>query len=74
MIKNVLFDLDGTVTDSGEGITKSVAYALESLGIIETDEDALKEFIGPPLYDTFKEKYNLTHEQAEFAVSKYRPI
>ena len=72
MIKNVLFDLDGTVTDSGEGITKSVSYALESLGIVENDENALKEFIGPPLYDTFKEKYNLTHEQAEFAVSKYR--
>ena len=72
MIENVLFDLDGTVTDSGEGITKSVAYALNALGITENDENALKEFIGPPLYDTFKEKYNLTHEQAEFAVLKYR--
>ena len=41
MIENVLFDLDGTVTDSGEGITKSVAYALDSLGITENDENAL---------------------------------
>ena len=45
----LLFDLDGTLTDSGEGIIKSAQYALEHFGIIENDMDKLNTFIGPPL-------------------------
>jgi phosphoglycolate phosphatase len=47
--KMILFDLDGTLSDPKEGITKSVQYALEKMGMVETDFDKLKRFIGPPL-------------------------
>ena len=47
--KRLLFDLDGTITDPKVGITKSVQYALEAFGIIESDADRLTPFIGPPL-------------------------
>ena len=45
----LLFDLDGTITDPKEGITKSAQYALEAFGIHEPDADKLTPFIGPPL-------------------------
>ena len=48
MYKAILFDLDGTLTESGEGITKCVQYALEKLGRPESDLEKLKVFIGPP--------------------------
>ena len=51
--KYILFDLDGTLTDSSEGITKSVQYALDKLGITENDEAVLKRYIGPPLDESF---------------------
>ena len=47
----ILFDLDGTLTDPGEGITKSVAYALASFGITVQDRRTLYPFIGPPLVE-----------------------
>lgn len=50
MYKVILFDLDGTLTESGEGITKSVQYALERIGKPEPDLEKLKVFIGPPAY------------------------
>ena len=68
----ILFDLDGTLTDSQEGIVNCVKYALESMGIQETDEEKLKLFIGPPLDDMFMEIYNFTPEQALQARIKYR--
>ena len=49
----ILFDLDGTLTDPGEGITNSVAYALRKFGIEVPDRRALYKFIGPPLYESF---------------------
>ena len=72
MINTVLFDLDGTVTDSGEGIINCVDYALKALGINESDRKKLEYFIGPPLKETFRISYNLTEEQAQFALLKYR--
>ena len=68
----VLFDLDGTLTDSQEGITKCVHYALQHFGIEETDYEKLKLFIGPPLDDMFMEIYGFTKEQAVEARWKYR--
>ena len=53
MYKAIFFDLDGTLTESGEGITKSVQYALEKLGKPEEDLDKLRVFIGPPLMEQF---------------------
>ncbi len=72
MYKYILFDLDGTLTDPKEGITKSVQYALKSFGIEEEDLDKLEPFIGPPLKDSFMEFYGFDDAQAEAAVEKYR--
>ena len=68
----ILFDLDGTLTDPGEGITKSVAYALASFGITVQDRRTLYPFIGPPLVESFMGFYGFTAEQAKQAVEKYR--
>ena len=72
MIKAVLFDLDGTISNSKEGITKSVQYALKSFGIEEPDLEKLTAFIGPPLVDSFQRYYNFTEEQAKEAATKFR--
>lgn len=72
MFQYCLFDLDGTLTDPGEGITRCVQYALRSLGIEEPDLKKLEPFIGPPLTDSFMEFYGLTREQAVRAVDAYR--
>ena len=70
--KYIFFDLDGTLTDPKEGITKSVAYALEAYGIHTEDLDALCKFIGPPLKESFMNFYGFDEEKAEEAVEKYR--
>lgn len=72
MFSYILFDLDGTISDPKEGITKSVQYALSSFGIEEPDRDKLEPFIGPPLRDSFMNFYGFTNEQAEEAVARYR--
>ena len=68
----VLFDLDGTLTDPGEGITNSVAYALRQFGIENTDRTQLYKFIGPPLKESFMKFYGFSAQQAEEAVGQYR--
>lgn len=68
----ILFDLDGTLTDPGEGITRSVAYALERFGIQVTDRTTLYPFIGPPLIHSFQQYYGFSAEQASQAVDYYR--
>jgi phosphoglycolate phosphatase len=72
MKKYLLFDLDGTLTDSKVGICTCAQYALASFGIDEPDIDKLEFFIGPPLQDSFKNHYNMSDEQAWQAVEKYR--
>ncbi len=69
----ILFDLDGTLTNPEEGITKAVSYALSHFGIDEP-LDSLKRFIGPPLRVSFSEYYGFSKEDAETAVSKYREV
>ena len=69
--KYVLFDLDGTLTDPKEGITKSFQYALQFFDIQEELSNLLK-VIGPPLLDSFMDFYGFTREKAEAAVEKYR--
>lgn len=68
----ILFDLDGTITDSGEGITKSVQYALNSFDILVDNLEDLNKFIGPPLKDSFKRYYNFDDEKAELGLKRYR--
>lgn len=72
MFQYCLFDLDGTLTDPKEGITKSVQYALRYFGIEEQSLDRLEPFIGPPLKDSFMEFYGLSEEQALKAIEVYR--
>lgn len=67
-----LFDLDGTLTDSREGITKSVQYALHHYGIEEPDLKKLEKFIGPPLVDSFHDFYGFSEEQSWEACEVYR--
>jgi phosphoglycolate phosphatase len=67
-----LFDLDGTLTDPGIGITNSVAYALKKFDIEVADKSELFKFIGPPLQNSFQEYYNFTEEQSVLAVQYYR--
>lgn len=71
-MKAILFDLDGTLIDSSEGITKSAQYALSHFGIDEPDRNSLFFFIGPPLINTFMEHYGFTKERALETVEKYR--
>ena len=68
----VLFDLDGTLTDPGEGITNSVMHALKYYGIDETDRKKLYKFIGPPLWESFEVFYGFTKAEAKEAVEHYR--
>ena len=68
---NILFDLDGTLTDPKVGITKSVQYALNKFGI-KAELDNLVSFIGPPLQGSFKEYYGLNEENSKKAVEYYR--
>lgn len=72
MYKAILFDLDGTLTESGEGITKCVQYALEKLGKPEENLKKLEVFIGPPLMEQFMKYAGLDEETAVKAVKYYR--
>ena len=72
MSQVILFDLDGTLTESGEGITKCVQYALKKMGIVENDLKKLECFIGPPLKDSFVKYGGLSEEKAIEAIAYYR--
>ena len=71
MWKTILFDLDGTLTDSAPGITNAVAHALAHFGIHEEPRNLLK-FIGPPLNESLPEFYDFTPEQTAEAVRVFR--
>lgn len=72
MYKTVLFDLDGTVTDPGLGITNSVMYSLERFHIKVEDRTSLYKFIGPPLKESFAKYYRFSGEDIDRAVVYYR--
>lgn len=71
-MKAILFDLDGTLIDSSEGITKSTQYALAHYGIEENDLSKFYKFIGPPLSASFQKYYGFSEEKAYEAVAVYR--
>ncbi len=70
--KVILFDLDGTLTNPGIGITNSVMYALGKFGIVVPDRRELYKFIGPPLKESFEAFYGFEETKAVQAVEAYR--
>lgn len=68
----LLFDLDGTLTDPGEGITNCVRYALKKIGVHPASREELYPYIGPPLTASFQEIHHLSAQQAEQALVYYR--
>ena len=71
-IKNVLFDLDGTLTDPAEGITNALMHAQRRLGRPVSPREDLFVFIGPPLIETFMSEWGLSREESEQALVYYR--
>jgi len=74
VITSLLFDLDGTLTDSKDGIINSVIYSLQKLGIYTISQETLISFIGPPLRESFTKSLGLSHADSELAVQYYRNI
>lgn len=72
MYQYLLFDLDGTLTDSAEGIIKCVQYAAEKMGAEQKSEEELKVFIGPPLSESFPKVYGFSEEETGQAIAYYR--
>lgn len=68
----ILFDLDGTITESGPGITNSVYYAVTKMGYEVEDRSMLRRFIGPPLSESFQKYFGMTEAQAEEGIRCYR--
>ncbi len=73
MIKYILWDLDGTIMESGSGVLSSVRYALDKLGV-ELPESEVRKFIGPSLFDSFTNTAHMSEEDAEKAIKFYREL
>jgi len=71
MGKSILFDLDGTLTDSGEGIINCASLALEHFGIPVPDRETMRVFVGPPLDKTFRE-FGVPADKTDEAIAVYR--
>lgn len=72
MYRYIFFDLDGTLTDSKEGILNSLRYAFEKMGHPAPPESTLIKFIGPPLQDSFVRFCGFTEEQAVRGIELFR--
>ena len=72
MYQYILFDLDGTLTDPGLGITSAVMYALKKFNIEVEERASLYKFIGPPLLESFEKFYGLSEEESQQALKYYR--
>jgi len=70
--QNILFDLDGTLTDPKEGIINSYLHSFGKLGIKEDNPESIKEYIGAPLQVCYKEKYGLNEQEIDMAITYYR--
>lgn len=71
-VKTVLFDLDGTLTDSGPGIIKAVGYAFEKAGLPVLSDEERSYYVGPPLREAFIEKLGVSNERAVELVALFR--
>lgn len=70
--KNILFDLDGTITDSFEGVANSFIYGLKAFGVENVKKEELGFILGPPLRDAYMERFGFDEKTAVAAVEKYR--
>ena len=70
--KVILFDLDGTLTDPARGLVEGFVYALKKMGVDYGERSALRRFIGPPLYDEWKNTYGFTDEETVRAIDVFR--
>ena len=68
----VIFDFDGTVADTGEGILKSLQYSFTAMGDPAPDLSDLKKFIGPPVYYSYTHFYGISEEKVDLYIKKYR--
>lgn len=72
MYQTILFDLDGTLTDSGLGITKAVQYALGQMGYEAPPRERLYKFVGPPLFESFQRFCGMDDDQAREGLRQFR--
>lgn len=68
----VIFDFDGTVVDTGEGILKSLQYSFEQMGREIPDMSDLKKFIGPPIHYSYTHFYGVSEDEVGEYIKKYR--
>lgn len=72
MYKAVLFDLDGTLLDTSIGVKKSVLYTIETMGLPQITEEEISSFIGPPIYNSLRERFSLNEEEARRGTEIFR--
>ena len=70
--KYVIFDFDGTVADTGEGILKSLQYSFQAMGDPVPELSELEKFIGPPVYYSYTHFYGISEDMADLYIKKYR--
>lgn len=68
----ILFDLDGTLMDTSVGVLKAVEYTVKEMNLEELDQEVLKTFIGPPIYESFKKYYDMDQETVDKATEIFR--
>lgn len=71
-IKNVLFDLDGTLLDTSKGITDAVVFAIKEMGFIMPDTDVLPKFVGPPIQESFSRFCSCSKDDAQAGAETFR--
>lgn len=72
MIKAVIFDLDGTLLDTGKGVVKSVKYTIQQMKLPSLSQSELETFVGPPIKNKLQQTFNLTEEQAVEGMNIFR--
>lgn len=68
----ILWDLDGTLLDTTEGVVSAVKYAISELKLPQLDEKSIKSFVGPPIQDSFIREYGMSKEEAQEAANMFR--
>lgn len=70
--KAVIFDVDGTLLDTTEGVLAAVQYTIQTMGLCKLDRKMLMTFIGPPIQDSFRRVYDVSAEKAQELATVFR--